>query len=546
MPPETYNSKDRRFLTRLMDAHVPNASRNPRVVENRPPVFETQPNPEEIRERFRLAEKTVGELLKLVAPRCNEIIDGAGAQPAEVSAVMTETRRLALEMFENLREMERLFGLPENFVAALERIGRSVSTSMNESAPELKRFRMISESLDLLRKYLEMDYAGIWLLKDGKGVPLHESGSLHPSSNHDVIEEQVALAIAGTEDGRFAYLDPSDSEDGGVDAVFIFRNIEGRAIGYLLLDDYNTAHDIDMDQISQVAETYYVHLHAVIHEEESALAKKELEDIKGELERMRSELQNTRFDQLTGLLRKDAAEELLKNSIERVRRTEGSSVLCIIDIDHFKKVNDTYGHLTGNDVLSELGKILTGKGNGYVPRGGDVPCRWGGEEFIMLFNETNEAGATSAAERISSAVKKMRFDNGKSGEFGITVTVGMVEINTSEVRELPRDADLLSHYFELADKALYFGKRNGRDRIVCYGKGEGDPEADFNQAPPETPETPTVLQTVKRVSRSVSERIEGSMANRKFGKKKSGNSVRERKGPNWPRRAKPKGGENDT
>lgn len=328
------------------------------MVENRPPVFETQPNPEEIRERFRQAEKTVGELLKLVAPRCNELIEGSG-QPSEVSAVMTETRRLVLEMFENLREMERLFGLPENFVAALERIGRSVSTSMNESAPELRRFRMISESLDLLRKHLEMDYAGIWLLKDGKGIPLHESGSLHPQSDLAVIEEQVALAIEGTKDGRFAYLDPSDSDGGGVDAVFIFRNIDGRPIGYLLLDDYDTAHDIDMDQISQIAETYYVHLHAVIHEEETALAQKELLDIRSELERMRQELQNTRFDQLTGLLRKDAAEELLKNAIERVRRTEGSAVLCIIDIDHFKKVNDTYGHLTGNDVLSELGKVLS-------------------------------------------------------------------------------------------------------------------------------------------------------------------------------------------
>lgn len=88
----------------------------------------------------------------------------------------------------------------------------------------------------------------------------------------------------------------------------------------------------------------------------------------------------------------------------------------------------------------------------------------------MLFDETNEAGAKSAAERISAAIKKMRFDDGESGEFGITATIGMVEIKTAEVRELPRDADLLSHYFELADKALYFGKRNGRDRIVCYGK----------------------------------------------------------------------------
>ncbi len=141
-----------------MNIPEPIVPRNPRVVDNKPPIFDVQPNPEEIRERFRLAEKTVAELLKLVAPRCNELISGTG-QPSEASVVMSETRRLVLEMFENLREMERLFGVPENFVSALERIGRSVSTSMSESAPELKRFRMISESLDLLRKYLDMDYA---------------------------------------------------------------------------------------------------------------------------------------------------------------------------------------------------------------------------------------------------------------------------------------------------------------------------------------------------------------------------------------------------
>ena len=246
-----------------------------------------------------------------------------------------------------------------------------------------------------------------------------------------------------------------------------------------------------MEQISQIAETYYVHLHAVIHEEESALAKNELLDIKNELERMRLELHNTRFDQLTGLLRKDAAEELLRNAIERVRRSENTAVLCMFDIDHFKKVNDTHGHLMGNEVLAKLGDVLTGKGEGYTPRRIDTACRWGGEEFIMLFDETNEAGAMAAAERISSAIKKLSFTDKNTGkDFQITVTVGMVGMTTAEVRELPRDADALAHYFERADRALYFGKRNGRDRIVRYEAGKTDPE----NLPPE----PIVHERVKR------------------------------------------------
>lgn len=457
-----------------MDANSPTR----RIADSRPPVFETRPDATEIKERLRQAEKTVNELLKLVAPRCEEIIDGPKS-PSDTSTVMRETRRLALEMFENLRAMERLFGMPENFASALERIGRSVSTSMSKSAPELRRFQMISESLELLREHLGMDYAGIWLIREGGDVPLHESGSLHPSCEMDTVREQIEAAIEGTKDGRFAFLDPSDSEGGGVDAVFIFRNIEGKPVGYLLLDDYDTAHDIDMETIRQVAETYYLQLHAAIHEEESAMAKKELLDIQRELERMRNELHNNRFDQLTGVLRKDAAEGTMSNVIERIRRSpaEASAVLCIFDIDHFKRVNDTYGHLMGNEVLSKMGEVLAGKCGGYSPRKIDTICRWGGEEFVILFDETDEKGARSATNRIASALKALKFRDAESGvEFGITVTTGLVGIRTSELRELPLDTDVLAHYFHLADKCLYYGKRAGRDIVVTFEPGVTDPK----------------------------------------------------------------------
>ncbi len=253
----------------------------------------------------------VAALVNLVGPRCDEIINNGanfsindGRIPVvnstdDTGKVLLETRRLATEMLDNLREMEYILGLPENFVSALERTRRSIPQSMKGNSPELVRFRIISETLELLRSHLGMDYAGIWLLKNGRGVQLHESGRLHSDSDLNVIDAQVQDAIVKTEGGKFAYLDPSDSSDGGVDAVFVFRNIEGNPIGYLLLDDYETAHDIDKDTISQVAETYYVHLHAVIHEEETALAQKELYDIRQELDRMRDELENSRFDLLT-------------------------------------------------------------------------------------------------------------------------------------------------------------------------------------------------------------------------------------------------------
>lgn len=116
----------------------------------------------------------------------------------------------------------------------------------------------------------------------------------------------------------------------------------------------------------------------------------------------------------------------------------------------------------------------------------------------------------------------------------------MVGIKTAEAREIPRDTDALAHYFEKADRALYYGKRTGRDKIVRYQAGLTDPE----NLPPE----PVVQQTVRRTSKSVSETVDGKATNRKFGRKKTTNPVLERKKSIGPRRVvvKPKNGGNGT
>lgn len=202
-----------------------------------------------------------------------------------------------------------------------------------------------------------MDYAGIWLIKDERNVALHESGSLHPQSDMTAIDEQVKMAIEGTKDGRFAFLDPSDSLEGGVDAVFVFRNIEGVPIGFLLLDDYHSAHDIDIDTVSEVAETYYVHLHAIIHEESAALSQKELLDVRCTMEKMRIELENSRHDLLTGLLLRRYGTEKIEHRMEQVlhaRNRNEHGALCLFDIDKFKRINDTYGHDKGDEVLTKV------------------------------------------------------------------------------------------------------------------------------------------------------------------------------------------------
>lgn len=458
-----------------MDELVPYTSRSARVVDSTLPVSRSA-DISEIRERVLQFRRAALEIRNLVGPRCEEILAGKEIpdKNSEAWAVISEIRQLLPGLIDNVSIMERLIDVPENFASALERVGHSVSTSMMSSSPEVRRFRMISESLDLLREYLKMDYAGIWLIREGGDIAIHESGKLHEDAEFGVIREQVGLAIEGTRGGRFAYLDPSDSEDGGVDAVFVFRNIDDEAIGYLLLDDYDTAHDIDLDSISEIAKTYYSQLRTIIHEEEAALAKKELAGIQKELERMRSELHDNQYDKLTGLLHRDASQQVIEHAISRLRNAPAgtSAALCMVDIDFFKKVNDTYGHDKGDEVLAAVGGVLAGNGADYQPRGTDTASRWGGEEFVMFLDKTEERGAKSAMRRISSAIKNLSFPGNKPGEeFRITITAGIVVIRPTDVKSLDRDVELVPHFLKFADNCLYYGKQMFRDIVVVHEEG---------------------------------------------------------------------------
>jgi diguanylate cyclase (GGDEF)-like protein len=125
--------------------------------------------------------------------------------------------------------------------------------------------------------------------------------------------------------------------------------------------------------------------------------------------------------------------------------------MIMLDIDHFKKVNDTYGHLAGDRVLSELGRLIGG-----AVRGEHTFSRYGGEEFALLLPETELADGIAFAERLRADVAAARF------EFdGMTIPIsisGGVAAATSDMAGPDR-------FVALADERLYAAKRNGRDRI---------------------------------------------------------------------------------
>ena len=128
------------------------------------------------------------------------------------------------------------------------------------------------------------------------------------------------------------------------------------------------------------------------------------------------------------------------------------------DIDHFKQVNDVYGHMYGDLVLRKVSQTLL-----HGSRASDVVARYGGDEFVVLLCEAGAEQARVAAERLRAAVKSLSFAH-PSGSFGVTMSVG---VTTSVVGKSVDPAVLLAE----ADEALYAAKGRGRDCVACYERG---------------------------------------------------------------------------
>ncbi|GIW21671.1 MAG: hypothetical protein KatS3mg068_0678 [Candidatus Sericytochromatia bacterium] len=163
------------------------------------------------------------------------------------------------------------------------------------------------------------------------------------------------------------------------------------------------------------------------------------------------------IDGLTQLYVRRFLEQRMSEEIRKAQRLQRKLSLILIDIDHFKKFNDTWGHKTGDDVLRITAKTI--KEN--VRKGIDIPARYGGEELVVLLPETDSNGAMVLAERIRKAIENTPLENPNGGDpLKITVSLG--------VSTYPDLANSLAELYEKADIALYKSKANGRNRATLY------------------------------------------------------------------------------
>lgn len=179
----------------------------------------------------------------------------------------------------------------------------------------------------------------------------------------------------------------------------------------------------------------------------------QLEDLEQERGRLHESAEKARIeaftDALTGLHNRHAFDRRLQEEYARWSRYNNPLSMIIVDVDHFKNVNDTYGHLAGDKVLHVIGANLK-KSTRQI----DFTARYGGEEFVVLLPETDLKDAKSVAEKIRQAVEEKPFKSG-SNPVRITVSCGVATFQKGDGRKAP---------FERADEALYLAKRSGRNR----------------------------------------------------------------------------------
>ena len=168
------------------------------------------------------------------------------------------------------------------------------------------------------------------------------------------------------------------------------------------------------------------------------------------------------IDPLTGLRNRRAIDEYLHDALSAARRHDQPLSVLVMDIDHFKAINDTLGHHTGDAVLEHTARVLDG-----ALRTEDAIGRWGGEEFLVVLPSTDESGALRVTERLRRALAGDQPEQARSHGLTVTVTIGVAEWRQEEMD------DLVSR----ADSALYLGKAAGRDNVQVSSPVPGRAEA---------------------------------------------------------------------
>ena len=386
--------------------------------------------------------------------------------------------------------------IPKEYLAQLQQrmlefekimeIGRALTAK--QSIVEL-----LKKILQTAAELVESEVASI-MLKDDKTGGLHIRVSLQPANLEDVAEMDIPVPMENSVSGEiFRSGKPVIVQDAKDDprhfkkiddlTGYETRNLLGvplivddNKLGVLMATNKKGGKDFSLsDQellvvlashasVSLENTRLYAELqeYAGHLEEKVAERTQELEHTNAQLSleievRKRAEIELERLartDPLTGIYNRRYFFELAQKEFARAQRYDFPLSVMMFDIDHFKRINDTHGHFTGDQVLRAVAGIIR-----ESMREVDIFARYGGEEFVMLLPETGIADARKSAERLRAMVENKVIDT-DSGEIQITASIGLASLDGK--------VDLLERLLDFADVAMYGAKQKGRNRVNVW------------------------------------------------------------------------------
>ncbi len=314
---------------------------------------------------------------------------------------------------------------------------------------DLDQGSVIETIVDKAKELIRSEFSALLLLGDGRQKGFYTSMGTSEIISHEtsgilekVIKESVPKRSSERQEleGFGGLPEPRPSKVDNILAVPVL--LRNAMIGELIL-----ANRIGSEEFTHQDEDLLLHLgfHAAF-----ALEKARLH---GEVTRLAT------IDGLTGLNNHRTFQERLEVEIERARRFKEVMSLLMADIDFFKRLNDTYGHRAGDEVLKRVACRLIEN-----VRNIDLVARYGGEEFVIILPGTTQKGALVTAERIRKAIMNYTTKIGDD-DIHVTVSIGSATY--------PDDASHREDLIDKADKALYEAKKKGRNRVVSFKDLEG-------------------------------------------------------------------------
>ena len=383
-----------------------------------------------------LSRAVIAKKLRLMISRMHMVQDNLMkiTKGGDLDECTPEKCHIPIDSTDEIGESAYTFNSLVDVLSASLSAERTIQDYTKMLTSQLELESLTKSALSLILKATGSDAGSILVEREGELISIEASGIKYPEklSNHSIIME-----VFGTKAQKITDV-PEDIVIDGLLVDFrpktiiieplIYNDIP---IGVLVLTSMKNYSEESVNRIGMFSQNLSLALHnAIIHEQMQRLAA---------------------IDPLTGLLNRRYGMIRLREEYSKAVRSEGSLGLVMFDIDFFKKVNDTYGHLAGDRVLVHISKLVK-----PILREGDVLMRYGGEEFCAILPGASSEDSLKMAERIRFAVQESKV---VYSEFEIRITLSL-GISSFPENNIKHEQELLA----ASDEALYISKESGRNK----------------------------------------------------------------------------------